>query len=118
MPNVAARLYPWLPVRWLSRFRYDTLQALEVIDCPTLIIHSRDDDIIPYAEGEQLYARARAPKRFLELHGSHSDGFLVSGQIYIRGIDRFLQSHLLRPRSDSRPQQEARPRGGFSQTRG
>ena len=93
VPNMATRLYPWLPVRWLSRYRYDTQKALESITCPVLIIHSREDDIIPYAEGEQLYSRAREPKRFLELHGGHNDGFLVSRDAYMQGIDDFLDGN-------------------------
>jgi fermentation-respiration switch protein FrsA (DUF1100 family) len=94
VPNMAARVYPWLPVRWLSRYRYDTQQSLQAITCPLLVIHSREDDVIPYAEGEQLFAQAREPKQFLELHGGHSDGFLVSRETYVRGIDDFLKRHL------------------------
>jgi fermentation-respiration switch protein FrsA (DUF1100 family) len=98
VPNMAARLYPWLPVRSISRFRYDTRRALDTIACPVLIIHSREDEVIPFAEGEQLYAHAREPKRFLELRGGHGDGFLVSGGRYMQGIDDFLKIHLaLRP---------------------
>jgi fermentation-respiration switch protein FrsA (DUF1100 family) len=98
VPNMAARLYPWLPVRSISRFRYDTRRALDTIACPMLIIHSREDEVIPFAEGEQLYAHAREPKRFLELRGGHGDGFLVSGGRYMQGIDDFLKIHLaLRP---------------------
>jgi uncharacterized protein len=94
VPNMAARLYPWLPVRWLSRYRYDTRKALEAITCPVLIIHSREDDIIPYAEGEQLFVHAREPKRFLELLGGHGNGFLVSREVYTRGIDNFLDRYV------------------------
>ena len=98
VPNMAARLYPWLPVRWLSRYRYDTHRALETITCPVLIIHSREDDIIPYAEGEQLFAHAREPKRFLEIHGGHGNGWMVSREAYTRGIDGFLERYVvLRP---------------------
>jgi hypothetical protein len=77
-------------VRWLSRYRYDTLRTLEAITCPVLIIHSREDDIIPYAEGEQLFAHAREPKRFLKILGGHGNGFLISRDAYERGIDDFL----------------------------
>jgi uncharacterized protein len=94
VPNMAARIYPWLPVRWLSRYRYDTQQSLQAIICPLLVIHSREDDIIPYAEGEQLFTQAREPKQFLELHGGHSNGFLVSRETYVRGIDDFLKRHI------------------------
>jgi fermentation-respiration switch protein FrsA (DUF1100 family) len=90
VPNMAARLYPWLPVRWLSRYRYDTRRALEATSSPVLIIHSREDDIIPYAEGEQLFAHAREPKRFLKILGGHGNGFLISRDAYERGIDDFL----------------------------
>jgi fermentation-respiration switch protein FrsA (DUF1100 family) len=95
VPNMAARLYPWLPVRWLSRYRYDTRRALETITCPLLVIHSREDDIIPFDEGEQLYVLGREPKRFLELHGGHSDGFLTSREFYFQGIDDFLKRYVV-----------------------
>jgi fermentation-respiration switch protein FrsA (DUF1100 family) len=95
VPNMAARIYPWLPVRWLSRYHYDTQTALESLTCPVLIIHSREDDIIPYAEGEQLFTHAREPKQFLELHGGHSDGFLVSREAYTQGIDDFLEKYVV-----------------------
>ena len=95
VPNMAARIYPWLPVRWLSRYHYDTQTALEALTCPVLIIHSREDDIIPYAEGEQLFTHAREPKQFLELHGGHSDGFLVSREAYTQGIDDFLEKYVV-----------------------
>jgi fermentation-respiration switch protein FrsA (DUF1100 family) len=98
VPNMAARLYPWLPARWISRFHYDTLGALEAVACPVLVMHSREDDIIPFAEGEQLYAHAREPRRFLALRGGHGDGFLASGERYIQGIDDFLKNAVtLRP---------------------
>ncbi len=93
-PNIAAHLYPWLPVRWMSRYRYDTQQSLQAITCPLLVIHSREDDLIPYAQGEQLFAHAREPKQFLELHGGHGDGFLVSREIYVQGVDDFLERYV------------------------
>jgi fermentation-respiration switch protein FrsA (DUF1100 family) len=102
VPNMAARLYPWLPVRWLSRYRYNTQHSLETITCPLLVIHSREDDIIPFSEGEQLFAHAREPKQFLELHGGHNDGFLVSREAYQRGLDEFLQRHNVPPLTRTR----------------
>jgi fermentation-respiration switch protein FrsA (DUF1100 family) len=90
VPNMAARLYPWLPVRWLSRYRYNTRQYLEAVTCPVLVVHSIEDELIPYAEGEQLFAQAREPKQFLPLRGGHGNGFLVSRETYVQGIDDFL----------------------------
>jgi len=91
VPDVAAVLYPWLPVRWLSRYRYDTRKKLAHIHSPLLIIHSRDDEIIPFANGERLFEAASEPKRFLELRGRHNDGFVVGEAAYLQGIEAFLQ---------------------------
>jgi fermentation-respiration switch protein FrsA (DUF1100 family) len=90
VPDVAATLYPWLPVRWLSRYQYDTGKKLVNIHSPVLIVHSRDDEIIPYANGERLFEAANEPKQFLQLRGGHNDGFMVSGKHYIQGLDGFL----------------------------
>ncbi len=52
IPELAGRLYPFLPVRWLSKFRYATIDKIGAITAPKLIIHSPDDEIIPFAHGQ------------------------------------------------------------------
>jgi len=94
IPDLAAALYPFLPARWLARFRYSTQAALVSVLCPLLIVHSRDDEIIPFTHGQRLFAVANEPKRLLELRGGHNDGFLVSRHAYMDGLHAFLQPHL------------------------
>lgn len=94
VPDLAAELYPFLPARWLARFRYSTEDYLGSVDCPVLIVHGRDDEIIPYPHGAHLFAAAKEPKRFLEIRGSHNEGFLLSGQHYVKGLDAFITAHL------------------------
>jgi len=94
VPDVAAQLYPWLPVRWLSRYQYDTRKKLADIHSPVLIAHSRNDEIISYSNGERLFEAANEPKQFLQLRGGHNDGFFVSGKDYIQGLDGFLEMFL------------------------
>jgi len=94
VPDVAADLYPLLPVRLLSRFDYNTLDYLKSITTPVLIVHSRDDEIIPFSHGQRLFAAAKPPKQFLELKGGHNDGIYVSGIDYYRdGLNRFFEAH-------------------------
>ena len=95
MPDLAARLYPLFPARWLSRYSYPTRENLKHLSLPVLFIHSPGDEIIPYELGRENYAIAREPKTFLEISGSHNDGFLVSGEIYLAGIARFLKDSRL-----------------------
>ncbi len=90
VPSMAQRLYPFLPVRWLSRFKYDTRQYVKNISCPVMVAHSRNDEIIPYIEGREIFHAAAEPKQFLEMRGGHNDGFLVSGSTYIEGLRTFI----------------------------
>jgi uncharacterized protein len=101
VPELAADLYPWLPARRLARLRHDTLGALADVRCPVLVVHSRDDEIIPWRHGQALHDAARPPKALLELGGDHNQGFLQSGEAYVRGLDAFLGQHLPRGRPDA-----------------
>jgi fermentation-respiration switch protein FrsA (DUF1100 family) len=94
VPDMAAVLYPWLPARWLARIRFPTGEFLGAASCPVLIVHSRDDEIIPYDQGEALFERAGEPKQFLTLRGDHNGAFLLSGRHYRDGLDGFLLSVL------------------------
>jgi len=90
VPDIAAELYPWLPARWLSRFRHATRDYIRDVRCPVLVVHSRDDEIIPYHHGEQIYAAANEPRTLLTLRGSHNDAFLSDGRTYTDGVRAFL----------------------------
>jgi fermentation-respiration switch protein FrsA (DUF1100 family) len=94
VPDVAAGFYPWLPVRWMSRYQYNTRKQLADFHGPVLIVHSRDDETIPYSNGEHLFEAANEPKQFLELRGGHNDGFMVSGDSYVRGLEVFINEVL------------------------
>ena len=82
--------YPYLPIRWISRIRYPTLDRISQVHVPLLIIHSPTDEIVPYAQGRQLFAAANEPKSFLEIKGDHNGGFIESGKYYSEGLDRFI----------------------------
>ncbi|MSQ73982.1 MAG: alpha/beta hydrolase [Betaproteobacteria bacterium] len=93
IPDLGAELYPWLPVRWLSRIHYDNLANLERSRAPLLIAHSPGDEIIPYAHGRRLYAAARGPKAFLELGGGHNEGFVFAREAWVRAVQGFLERY-------------------------
>ena len=90
VPDFAARTHWYLPARWLARFSYSTEVYLKSVKCPVLIVHSREDDIIPFRNGRELFDAASEPKQFLRIRGNHNEGFLLSGQTYVDGLDTFL----------------------------
>lgn len=90
VPDLGAEIYPMLPVRWLSRVRYDTLERLPLVNAPVLIVHSPGDDIIPFAHGRKLYEAAREPRQFLEIRGGHNDGFVHMNPEWVASLGAFL----------------------------
>ncbi len=88
--DIGAEMYPYLPVKLLSRFSYDTKEYIRRVSCPVLIIHSRDDEMMPFRHGQSLFEIAEKPKEFLKIAGSHNDGFIVSGEHYTKGIGLFI----------------------------
>lgn len=94
IPDMGAKIYPWLPIRLLSRYRYDTLARLERLHCPVLIVHSRDDDMIPFEQGRKLFAAAHEPKSFFELTGDHNEGEVLTAPAYRQALDAFLTDRL------------------------
>ncbi len=97
VPDLAAELYPILPARWLSRFNYDVYGHLQAITAPLLVVHSREDEIIPFRHGQKLYQAAQQPKQFLRLQGSHNEGFLQTGERYLQGLSMFVEGTASKP---------------------
>lgn len=91
MVDVGKAHYPWLPVGLLSRFRYDSASKVAGLDVPALVIHSRDDEIVPWKLGRGLLEALPGEPSFLEIHGSHNAGYLDSREAYLRGLARFLR---------------------------
>lgn len=85
--------YPWAPVRWLSRFRYDTESQLGKVECPTLIAHAREDEIVPFEHAERLAAIRPPVVELLELDGGHNDAMFASYQRYTETLRRFIAEH-------------------------
>ena len=90
--DLAGKYYPFMPVRWLTRFEYNTVDYVSAKKCPLLVVHSRQDDIIPFSHGRKIFDAAPMPKEFLEISGSHNDGFMVTGKRYEDGLIRFLST--------------------------
>ncbi|MFV1997122.1 MAG: alpha/beta hydrolase [Acidiferrobacterales bacterium] len=89
---LAKTVYWYLPVKLLTRIHYPTAKYISRISSPILVIHSRQDEIVPFRQGRQLFDLASKPKRFLELRGGHNEGFSVSGSDYINGLDDFIKT--------------------------
>ena len=89
--DMGKKFYPYMPVRWFARFSYNAVDYIRDVRCPVMIIHSANDELVPFEFGHKLYQTASEPKRFVEIFGSHNDGFIVSGDIYGRAWAEWLE---------------------------
>lgn len=92
LAEMASRVVRLFPVGLLLRSEYPTEENLRRISCPVLVIHSPDDEIVPFSHGIRLYEAAPEPKQFLQISGDHNGGFLLSGETYQQGLEDFLLS--------------------------
>jgi len=88
--DMARMAYPFLPYFVFSS-RYDAAGKIGDVTCPKLVIHSVDDEIVPFRLGEKLFNAAEAPKEFLKIRGSHNTAFLDSEEQFTEGIRSFLE---------------------------
>jgi uncharacterized protein len=68
--DVATGMYPWLPVRLLMKDQFRSIDHIAAVTAPLLILHGTQDAMIPFAQGQKLFAAASAPKQFAELTGA------------------------------------------------
>src|SRR5262249_34304079 len=72
--DVAASLFPYVPVRWLMLDQFRSDEWIGKVHVPLLIMHGARDDVIDIRFGERLFALANEPKRFIRYErGGHND---------------------------------------------
>ena len=89
VPDMTGIVYPFIP-RFVISTKFDTASKMKDATCPKLIIHSVDDEIVPFSLGEKLFKAASPPKEFLEIRGSHNTAFFDSKEQFTEGIRSFL----------------------------
>jgi uncharacterized protein len=72
--DVAAGVFPFVPVRWLMHDQFRSDQRIGAVRAPLLIMHGVRDWVVPIALGERLFALAHEPKRLVRFpDGGHDD---------------------------------------------
>ena len=88
--DMARALYPLFPAFFISA-KFDSVSRIKGLNIPKLIIHSKNDDIVPFAQSVKLFKAAPEPKKHLVLVGSHNSCYMDSRHEYVKGISEFLE---------------------------
>lgn len=71
---VAKHYYPYLPIDWMLRHRFDSIVHAPRLKTPLLCLIAERDEVIPPAHAERLFAAWGGPKRRVLLQGAnHND---------------------------------------------
>lgn len=89
LTDAAAVHYPWVPVRWIMRNKFDSLERIAKYEGPLLQTHGTEDEVIPFEHAEALFAAAASrQKRFMRVEGADHNGPLPE-ECYT-ALDEFL----------------------------
>ncbi len=74
------------------RFDFDTVEYLRQVNTPVLVLHSPDDEIMPFNLGEKVFESAHQPKQFIRMRGDHNNGFSQSQPEYEQQLSNWLET--------------------------
>ena len=86
--------YEYLPVGLLLNQRFESLQKIQQLKIPVLLIHGNRDQKIPYEMSQRLYAAAHQPKTLVIIEGGeHSNSRAIGWVEYRDAVKAFVKQH-------------------------
>jgi len=89
--DFARTVFPVLSRLVFTRYDFNTAENIQHVHYPVLVLHSPDDEIMPFHLGEKIFQAAQQPKHFVRMRGGHNNGFLQSQPEYAQEFDHWLQ---------------------------
>lgn len=72
---------------------YNSIKIIKNVKCPILIVHSKDDEIIPFYHGITLFKNSHIKKKFVQIRGRHNSGTSLSRKTYLNGVNNFFNEY-------------------------
>ena len=91
MIKAAKIYYPYLPVKFLLKDKYESEKKIKNIKTPILIMHGKKDDIVPFYMGKKLFEIANKPKKFLQIE--EDDHMLSFNDNLLLEIKNFINKY-------------------------
>jgi uncharacterized protein len=89
--DMAATLVPILGPLFADGFKTKTI--IKQVHVPLLVMHGDADEIVPFSQGQAVFAAANSPKDFWRIRGAHHNDLLyVAGDQYVPRLRAFYNS--------------------------
>ncbi|CAZ98275.1 alpha/beta fold hydrolase [Zobellia galactanivorans] len=82
--------FPFLPIDWLSNFRFPSNEYVKKIDCPIYIFHGKEDSVIPYESAQKLYEAIPGKNKELLTIAEGGHNYLQDFKTFKEGMDKIL----------------------------
>ena len=90
MVNMGKKYYPFFPVSFLLKDKFESYKKINKIPVPILVIHGKVDKIVPYTMGEKMYELANQPKFFYSQE--YGDHMVEYDAKLLKVLEQFIKS--------------------------
>ncbi len=90
--DISKRLYPFLPVGLLLKYKFDSIHKIKNIMIPVLFVYSKEDELIPLSMGQDLFEHCPSSMKDMVIlkHGLHNDVFFEDKDSFFAALRNFL----------------------------
>ena len=89
MVDAAKTFYPYIPVKFLLKDKFENKKKIKNINLPILVMHGEADQIVPFSMGKKMYQLANEPKySYFTKHDNHMMEF---DKNLIKALNSFLE---------------------------
>lgn len=91
--DIAVYTTPWIakPFTWTFFSNpYSSVELIKAASMPKLIIHSQDDNDVPFFMGEELFETAGSNKEFWKIRGTHTDALVDYPDEFVLRINKMI----------------------------
>ena len=82
--------YPFLPVRFLLKDKYESDKKIKNIKNPILVMHGKIDNIVPFHMGKKIYELANNPK--YSYFSEYDDHMMEYNESLLKVLKKFISS--------------------------
>jgi len=82
--------YPYLPVRFLLKDKYESNKKIINIKSPILVMHGKVDNIVPFYMGKKIYELANEPK--YSYFSEYDDHMMEYNEKLLNNLKKFINS--------------------------
>ena len=90
MASVGKSKYPFFPVSFLLKDKYESDKKIKNINCPILIMHGKIDNVVPFHMGKKMYELANEPKYYY--FSEYDDHMMEYNEMLLKTLKNFITS--------------------------